>query len=172
MSELDVKFDEKEITKNGLYRIGVGAIIEKDGLIFCAKRLDGKGTLSENTIQMPQGGVDEGESFSVAIFREIFEETGIKKEKLQFLQRTQNFIHYDVPTEYRPKLYGKIGQTQIWYYFKFLGNESDINLTATEHAEFSEFFFKKPDEIIENGIDFKRNVYIKVFSEFGLIDKK
>ncbi len=167
--KFEVDFDINEISKNGLYRIGTGAVICKDGLVFCAKRLDNIGGVGEESLQMPQGGVDEGEAVHDAIFREVFEETGIKNDKLKLVARTADFVYYDIPEHLSHILHGRRGQAQIWYQFEFLGDDSDIDLNATEHKEFSEYFFKKPEEIIEGAIFFKKDLYIEIFSSFGLI---
>ena len=56
-------------------RSGVGIILlNKDNKVFVAKRIDNP----KKFWQMPQGGVDEGEDFLKAAYRELDEETSIK----------------------------------------------------------------------------------------------
>jgi putative (di)nucleoside polyphosphate hydrolase len=70
-------------------RIGVGIIVlNKNNDVFVAKRKD-------NPIdkwQMPQGGVDEGEDFLSAMYRELLEETSKSGLLLGFLVKMQKLI--------------------------------------------------------------------------------
>ena len=166
---LSIEFNEKTVTENGKYRLCVGALIEKNGLFFCATRLDNLNSDHQETLQFPQGGVDSGELMEVAIFREIQEETGIAKNNLDFIQRSVDFVKYKVPKDFlRFMPQGKIGQVQIWYHFKFTGTESDINISQEGHRELGKFFFKNIDEIIEKSIFFKRELYLEIKDIFGL----
>ena len=57
------------------YRPAVGAaIFNKDGHIWLGKRYGKNGLFSW---QMPQGGIDKGETPEFAVKREVYEETGI-----------------------------------------------------------------------------------------------
>ena len=163
----NLNYDINAVSKNGLYRIGVGAIIEKNGLIFCATRIDNQNE-DEKTLQMPQGGVDDGEELYTAVLREIYEETGIKSDKLEFKSRLENWLYYEIPKDYRPKIQNRIGQVHIWFNFKFLGCDEDINLNATKHNEFSKFFWEKSYTIIEKSIHFKQNLHLQIFKNFSL----
>ncbi len=165
---MNLTYNHEEVSKNGQYRIGVGAVIEKNGLIFCAHRLDAKELQAVNFLQLPQGGVDKNEEIGAAIFREIFEETGIDSKLLQFVARAQNWTYYDVPTNFGEKIGGKKGQAHIWFHFRFIGEDSDVNLNAFE-PEFSAFFWKPAAEIVENSIHFKKEVHRLIFREFGLV---
>ena len=165
---MNIKYNVNEISKNGLYRIGAGAVIEKNGLIFCAYRSDANYMNTCNTLSLPQGGVEDGEDINKAVFREIFEETGILESKLEFIRHTENWIYYDVPRKFGENIGNKRGQTHIWFHFKFLGSDEDVDLNIG-FPEFSDFFWKKPQEIVELSIDFKQSVHRQVFTEFGML---
>ena len=65
--------------KNLPLRSGVGIIVlNKNNKVFVAKRIDNP----NDFWQMPQGGVDEGEDYLSAAYRELEEETSIKNVKL------------------------------------------------------------------------------------------
>ena len=69
----------KDKFKNLPLRSGVGIVLlNKNNKVFVAKRIDN----SKNFWQMPQGGVDDGEDFLTAAYRELEEETSIKNVKL------------------------------------------------------------------------------------------
>ena len=56
-------------------RSGVGVVVlNKENKVFVARRIDNP----KNFWQMPQGGVDEGEDFLKAAFRELEEEMPLK----------------------------------------------------------------------------------------------
>lgn len=160
--------DEVERGADGLplgYRRGVGAvIIDREGRIFAGQRLDAM----FDAWQMPQGGIDEGESPLEAVLREVREETGIDPRHLELLAETADWIRYDVPAELVPNLWGGRyrGQEQRWFAFRFLGSDDDIDI-ATEHPEFRAWRWMEPDELLANIVPFKRELYARVLKEFA-----
>ena len=58
-----------------LYRPNVGlALFSKAGHVFIGRRLNGRGPFQW---QMPQGGIDDGESAEAGALRELEEEIGV-----------------------------------------------------------------------------------------------
>ena len=116
-------------------RNGVGVIIlNRDNKVFVGKRKD-------NPIdkwQMPQGGVDIGESYLSAMKRELYEETSITSIKI--LREIDGFFEYELPKNLVGIIWkGKFrGQKQKWFIAKFIGNENEINL-QTRNPEFIEW---------------------------------
>jgi putative (di)nucleoside polyphosphate hydrolase len=146
------------------YRPCAGIVLlNREGLVFTGQRLDNPGA----AWQMPQGGIDDGEKPKEAALRELWEETGIRAELVEKLAKTQDWVTYDLPSELLGKVWkGKYkGQKQKWFLFRFLGADSDIDI-QTEHPEFSVWAWKKPDEVLEGIVPFKRAVYAQVFDEF------
>jgi len=143
------------------YRPCVGImLINKDGHIFVARRLDTPGAW-----QMPQGGIDAGESPAMAALRELEEEIGTAKAVL--LAESDQWLNYDLP----PNLLGKVwggkyrGQTQKWVACRFTGVDTDINL-ETEHPEFDSWQWVTVDELPRMIVPFKRAIYDAVVQEF------
>ena len=145
------------------YRKCVGMLIFNNKKeILVAKRLDHP----SGFWQMPQGGIDENENPEEAVWREMMEEIGTNKVKL--IKSSSQWINYDIPKETLATLpWGEkyVGQTQKWFIFRFLGNDSDINV-ETDNPEFSEWKWANLNTIIDNIVPFKRKVYSLVLNEF------
>ena len=111
-------------------RNGVGVIIlNKNNQVFVAKRKDNQ----VDRWQMPQGGVNSGESYLSAMKRELFEETSIKS--IELLKEIDGFFEYELPDNLVGIIWrGKFkGQKQKWFIVKFIGNEKEINLKIFLH---------------------------------------
>ncbi len=137
-------------------RNGVGVIIlNSDNKVFVGKRKDNP----VDKWQMPQGGIDEGESYQEAMKRELFEETSIKSIKI--LREIDGFFKYELPKNLVGIIWkGKFrGQKQKWFIVKFIGNENEINL-QTRNPEFIEWKWIAPDELPKTIVDFKKKMYI------------
>ena len=136
-------------------RNGVGIIVLNDKKkVFVAKRIDNP----KNFWQMPQGGVDKGESLLEAAYRELKEETNITKVKL--IKEIEGTLTYELPSHLLGKIWkGKYrGQKQKWFLMKFLGSDSDINI-KTKNPEFLEWKWIDLEKITEVVVDFKLHVY-------------
>ena len=147
------------------YRKNVGMVlINANGHIFAGKRIDN----NTDAWQMPQGGIDNGETPEVAAFRELSEETGVHQSKARLIGATSGWLSYDIPLELIPKLWnGQYrGQEQKWFAFEFQGTDSDIDI-VTEEPEFSEWAWKSKNDLLSSIVPFKVEVYQKVFSELG-----
>jgi putative (di)nucleoside polyphosphate hydrolase len=117
--------------------------------------------------QMPQGGIDHGETPSAAALRELYEETGMRQATI--IAQSSQWYDYDLPKE----LLGRVwkgqyrGQTQKWFALRFTGQDSDINIAPTEHeAEFSRWRWAPVEEVLDFIVPFKRDVYVQVLAEF------
>lgn len=149
MDNIDEKF------KNLPLRTGVGIIIlNKENKIFVAKRIDNP----SNFWQMPQGGVDDGEDFLSAAFRELEEETSIKNAKL--IQEIEGTTTYELPKNLLGIIWkGKYkGQKQKWFLMRYLGNDDEININ-TDKPEFSDWKWIDLNMITKFVVDFKLHVY-------------
>ena len=137
-------------------RNGVGAIIlNRENKVFVGKRKDNP----VDKWQMPQGGVEIGESYLSAMKRELYEETGIKSIKI--LREIDGFFEYELPNNLVGIIWkGKFrGQKQKWFIAKFIGNENEINL-QTRNPEFIEWKWIIPDELPKTIVDFKKKMYV------------
>jgi putative (di)nucleoside polyphosphate hydrolase len=145
-----------------VYRQNVGAVIIKDNLLWAGKRSDVDVNNDYIGWQFPQGGIEQNEDADVAVYREIFEETGIKKDKIELIKKMPKSLKYDFPSD--KKIYTSYrGQEQYWYIFRFLGNNLDIDLSITDEKEFIRWDWKAPNFIIKNIVDFKKNTYLLLF---------
>jgi len=139
-------------------RSGVGIVVlNKENKVFVAKRIDNP----KNFWQMPQGGVDEGEDFLKAAYRELEEETSIKNVKL--IKELDGTITYELPDRLLGLIWkGKYrGQKQKWFLMRFVGSDSEINI-KTKHPEFLEWKWVELDKITDLVVDFKLHVYKEV----------
>ena len=146
------------------YRSNVGIMmVNEKGYVFVGQRLDN----NQNAWQMPQGGIDAGEDPETAAYRELLEETGVKKQDVRFVASSSQWLSYDLPEDLIPILWnGKFrGQKQKWFLFKFLGEDGDIDI-ATEHPEFSKWKWISKENLLKEIVPFKKSVYENVLKEF------
>ncbi|HWJ69673.1 MAG TPA: RNA pyrophosphohydrolase [Sphingobium sp.] len=147
------------------YRPCVGIMLaNRHGTIFVGQRIDAK---EGDAWQMPQGGIDAGETPEAALIRELGEETGIAPHLVDVIARSAHEHLYDLPDELIGKLWGGKyrGQAQRWFLVRFKGEDSDINI-ATQHAEFDAWRWADADELVDLIVPFKRPVYREVVREF------
>src|SRR5262249_40267190 len=114
------------------YRRCVGImLVNKDGLVFIGRRND-----ESQAWQMPQGGIDAGETPEQAALRELEEETGATKTRV--LAESTAWHDYDLPPELVARTWGGRyrGQTQRWFLLQHLGKDKDIRPESVHHPEF------------------------------------
>ena len=145
----------KDLYKDLPLRNGVGIVVlNKNNKIFVAKRIDNP----KNFWQMPQGGIDEGEDYLSAAYRELKEETSITKVEL--IKELDGFITYLLPDHLLGIIWkGKYrGQKQKWFIMKFTGEDKEINI-QTKKPEFLEWKWIELETLTEIVVDFKLHVY-------------
>ncbi|MGD9637956.1 MAG: RNA pyrophosphohydrolase [Alphaproteobacteria bacterium] len=148
-----------------MYRVNIGImLVNNEGKVFVGKRVD----TSNAAWQMPQGGVDEGEEPETALFREMYEEVGIEKDKVALISIADEWLSYDFPQDVRTKLWegNYKGQKQKWFLLHFIGNDRDINLNTSEKPEFCEYKWVDPKELPSLAVSFKKDVYQRLLNLF------
>ena len=149
--------------RTNLYRIGVGIILlNKKKNVFVVKRID----IKNKAWQMPQGGIIKGEELEDAAYRELYEETGVKKVKIVF--KSKKWFQYNIPLLLKKKLWKRkyLGQKQKWFVMKFSGDKKkDINLNISK-AEFCDWKWVNLNELENLIVPFKKEMYKKIVKEF------
>jgi putative (di)nucleoside polyphosphate hydrolase len=151
------------------YRPNVGvALFAPSGLVLIGRRLGERG---EHCWQMPQGGIDDGESLAEGALRELEEETGVGASLAAPLGSTRGWLTYDFPPEVRERKRKKgqdwLGQRQRWFAYRFLGADSDIRLDAHQPPEFDSWRWERLERTPELVIPWKRPVYAAVARAFA-----
>ena len=139
-------------------RNGVGVIVlNNENKVFVGKRKDNP----VDKWQMPQGGVEKGESYLSAMKRELYEETSIKS--IDILREIDGFFEYELPKNLVGIIWkGKFrGQKQKWFIAKFIGDENEINL-QTRNPEFIAWKWIIPDDLPKTIVDFKKKMYVEL----------
>lgn len=137
-------------------------LFNANGLVFTARRID----MPSAAWQMPQGGINEGETPRDAAFRELEEEIGTARAEV--LAECEDWLDYDLPDELLGKIWGGDfrGQTQKWFAMRFLGRDSDINI-ETENPEFLEWKWSEVKTLPDLIVPFKRDLYAELVRRFG-----
>lgn len=152
------------------YRPCVGImLINQDGKVWLGERID-----TPNAWQMPQGGIDEGETPDQAALRELEEETGLKPKDVSILDMTSDWLHYDLPDDRIPLFWGGRyrGQKQIWFLIRLHSWDNAINI-ETKHPEFSDWQWFDMNDVADHAVPFKRAVYKQVVEQFkGIYNTK
>ena len=142
--------------------VGV-VLLNASGLIWAGRRLDSP----VPAWQMPQGGIDDGETPSVAALRELREETGIVARDVVRLDKMRGWVTYDLPPDLLGKVWGGKyrGQRQKWFCYRFTGTDDQVTI-ATDHPEFSAWAWVQADALVAGIVPFKRAVYAQVIAAF------
>ncbi len=145
------------------YRPCVGIMLfNKDGKVFVGRRID----QTVEGWQMPQGGIDKGESPKQAVLRELKEEVGT--DKAEIIGEMEEWVTYDLPEHLiGVAFHGKYrGQKQKWFALRFTGEDRDIDLTSHE-PEFSAFKWVDLKALPTLIVPFKRDTYKAVIAALG-----
>jgi len=148
------------------YRRNVGVmLVNEKGGVFVGQRIDSE----VPAWQMPQGGMDDGETPRDAALRELLEETGVSPELVTVEAETAGWIPYDLPHDIVPRIWkGRFkGQEQKWFLLRFHGTDEQVRIDADDHQEFSEWRWLPPGDLVANIVPSKREVYARVVEEFA-----
>ena len=146
------------------FRPNVGIVLlNQRNQVFWGKRI------RTHSWQFPQGGIDRGESPEQAMYRELFEEVGLRPEHVRIVGRTRDWLRYEVPDHFiRRDARGHYkGQKQIWYLLQLVSPDWNLNLRATSHPEFDAWRWERMDRLPDLIIPFKHPVYEQVVAAFA-----
>jgi putative (di)nucleoside polyphosphate hydrolase len=144
------------------YRPCVVAVIQnEEGLLLAGERADQSGSW-----QLPQGGIDPGETATIAVLRELHEEIGTSK--LSILKHHAEWIRYNFPPEFaKGRMAQWAGQEQQWFLMKF--EPGEVAHLELSEGEFSSLKWISPSELLEGIVHWKREAYQIGLSTFGLV---
>ncbi len=140
-----------------LYRKGVVAIIRRnDGKVLFARIRDPH----KPGWQLPQGGIEPGETPEAAVIREVQEETGVSG--LRIVARANDWIEYQWPKSLQGAL---IGQMHIYFVLESANSEA-ISPQPTD--DFDAYEWLAHEEILERCLHFKKSAYERAFHALGI----
>ena len=143
------------------FRPNVGIILSSpEGRLLWARRI------GQDAWQFPQGGMRSDETPAEAMYRELSEEVGLQPEHVELIGATRGWLRYRLPRRYQ-RHYSKplcIGQKQVWFLLRFLGDESAFSFDLCDEPEFCTYKWVDFWYPVENVITFKRGVYRKALS--------
>lgn len=146
------------------YRPNVGIIIcNRRGQLLWARRC------GQHSWQFPQGGVNEGESPEQAMYRELFEEVGLRPHDVKILASTRQWLRYKLPKrlvrwDSKPVC---LGQKQKWFLLQLEGKETNIRFDTSGHPEFDDWRWVSYWYPVRQVVAFKRDVYRRALKEFS-----
>ena len=147
---------------NDGFRPNVGIILTNDeGKVLWTKRV------GQNAWQFPQGGIHRGESTKKALYRELYEEVGLKKDDVAIIGRTKGWLRYKLPQNFVRKNQTPlcIGQKQVWYILRVRVSDDAINFTTSDKPEFDAWEWVDYWYPLNQVIKFKRDVYRRALKQ-------
>ncbi len=149
------------------FRPNVGIVLAHGGgtgQVLWARRVRG-----DDAWQFPQGGIHEGESPEEALFRELYEEVGLKPEDVKIRARTKGWLRYRLPRKLRRfnSTPGFVGQKQKWFLLEMLAEEDTVKFDCAEKPEFDAWRWVSFWYPLSMVIDFKREVYRRALMELA-----
>jgi putative (di)nucleoside polyphosphate hydrolase len=148
------------------YRPNVAMVVlnSKNKVLICRRT-------NTKTWQFPQGGVDNNENLEKAMYRELLEEVGLRKDDVQYIGESDDTIIYDIPKTIRSKvLGGKFkGQEQKWFLLRIKNDDHEIRLDYEAFPEFDTFEWVSFWQPIDRIVDFKKEAYRKALSELRFL---
>ncbi len=148
------------------YRRGVGIfLINNSNQLWVGRRSDYR----NEYWQMPQGGIDNGETPEIAMKRELMEETGLKSN-YKIIGKSKRWLKYELPKNLVNVVWkGKyIGQKQLWFACRFVGNDTQINIKDFKQPEFCEWKWINPMDCLSLVVPFKKVLYEEVLDRFKI----
>jgi putative (di)nucleoside polyphosphate hydrolase len=143
----------------------VGIILaNREGKLLWARRVGG-----QDAWQFPQGGINDKEDPEQALYRELYEEVGLRRKHVKILARTRGWLRYRLPR--RLLRHGSnplcIGQKQKWFLLQMLADDDEISLQNGGPAEFDHWRWVSYWYPLDQVVSFKRDVYRRAMKELA-----
>ena len=149
------------------FRPNVGIILTNaTGQLLWARRVGG-----QNAWQFPQGGINEDESPEQALYREVYEEIGLRPHDVEILSCTRGWLRYRLPDRLvrhnsQPLC---VGQKQKWFLLRMCSDDSAICFENGGRAEFDDWAWVSYWYPLGKVVSFKKDVYRRALKELSLI---
>ncbi len=140
------------MTKPHLRAGVVAAVRRSDGRLLAFERSDLSGEW-----QLPQGGIEPGESPEQAAWRELTEETGLGAEHVALVGEYDGWTGYLWPEPMRRQ--ERLGQAHRWFFFEPI---VDPIVPSPDGTEFSDWKWMTASGLIERVVDFRKQPYRQV----------
>jgi putative (di)nucleoside polyphosphate hydrolase len=141
------------------------------GIILCnsANRLLWARRIGQEAWQFPQGGIKADEEPLDALYRELREEIGLEPRHVEVMGNTRGWLRYRLPKRFlrhdaKPLC---IGQKQVWFLLRLLGDDQDVRFDRCEHPEFDGYRWVEYWHPLKEVVSFKRDVYRSALQELA-----
>jgi putative (di)nucleoside polyphosphate hydrolase len=136
------------------FRAGVVAVVTNSAdQVLAFERVD-----VPDAWQLPQGGIDVGESPVAAAWRELAEETGLGPDDVEMVGEHPTWTVYEFPDHVRSE--GKrLGQAQRWFTFRVV--DDDVTPVPDE-IEFVAWRWVDRRWLVDHVVAFRRDSYRQV----------
>jgi putative (di)nucleoside polyphosphate hydrolase len=144
------------------FRAGVGAVVaDSRGRVLALERSDYRGAW-----QLPQGGLEKGETPLEGVYREVVEETGLKRRALKMLGRYPELLVYELPAKAQSK---KTGMGQVQYWFLLAVKKDPQAAPRPPKGEFRAARWVPFSRVVFGAAPFRKPVYEKVQAYFEML---
>ncbi len=139
------------------FRASAGAcVVDANGSVLALRRRGAP----DGAWQMPQGGIESGETPREAVLRELYEEAGLTEADVTVEDELPQWLVYELPVAYRNTKVGW-GQAQTWLRLRVHAGAA----VRPDGLEFDAFEWLAPAELMQRAVAFRRPVYERVFAE-------
>ena len=148
------------------FRPNVGMVLtNSQGQVLWARRVG-----QQNAWQFPQGGIAPGETPIEALYRELYEEVGLRSENVEILGQTQGWLRYRLPKRLKRSNSSSQfrGQKQKWFLLRLISDEAHLNVSLTEKPEFDHWKWVSYWYPLRQVVSFKRQVYRRALKELAV----
>ena len=130
----------------------VAIVIDRRDRVMAFERSDLPGEW-----QLPQGGIDTGETPEQAAWRELTEETGLTADDVDLVVEFDEWTAYAWPDGVRKN--GRLGQVQRWFTFRV---RSDDVEPRPDGVEFTSWKWVGREQLVDEVVEFRRPSYRRV----------
>jgi putative (di)nucleoside polyphosphate hydrolase len=141
------------------FRAGVVIVVRHPDLsrVMVFERVDQPGSW-----QLPQGGIDAGETPEMAAWRELGEETGLDERHVVSRAEFPDWIAYEWPADVQTRKGGdhhRIGQAQKWFLFD--AHTAEVE-PVPDGVEFGAWKWVTPAWLLDHVVEWRRDAYARV----------